>query len=70
LPWHSELDGANSQALPDWDVVYITRSLALQHGRAEWYCKPGRYRQHPSASSAVGWVTSGPFKTEADALAQ
>jgi len=66
----SELDRANSQhALPDLDVLYITRSMALQYGRVDWYCKPGWYRHRPSASSAAGWVTSGPFKTKAEALA-
>jgi hypothetical protein len=66
---HSELERANSRhALPDLDVLYITRSTALQHGRADWYCKPGWYRRRHPASSA-GWVTSGPFKSEAEALA-
>jgi hypothetical protein len=65
----SKLDRANNEALPDWDVRYITRCMALQHGRADWYCKPGWYRQHRSASSVAGWVTTGPFKTEAEALA-
>jgi hypothetical protein len=67
---HSELDQANSQhALPDLDVLYITRSMALQYGRADWYCKPGWYRHLHLASSAAGRVTSGPFKSEAEALA-
>jgi hypothetical protein len=66
---HSGLDRANSQhALSDLDVLYITRSMALQYGRADWYCKPGWY-QRRSVISAAGWVTSGPFKTEAEALA-
>jgi hypothetical protein len=65
---HSELDRANSQhALPDLDVLYIARSMALQYGRVDWYCKPGWYRYRPSASGAAGWVTSGPFETEAEA---
>jgi hypothetical protein len=67
---HSELERANSQhALPDLDVRYITRSMALQYGRADWYCKPGWYRHRHPASNATGWVTSGPFKSEAEALA-
>jgi hypothetical protein len=34
----------------------------------DWYCKPGWYRHRPSASSGASWVSSGPFKTEAEAL--
>jgi hypothetical protein len=67
---HSGLDRANSQhALADADVLYITRSMALQHGRADWYCRPGWYRHHRSASSEASWITSGPFQSEAEALA-